>query len=83
MIALLVDRTPDQERGLAMGTLSASWDVGVVLGSALVGAVVERVSYHAGFGVGALGASVGLLVFALLERARARRPAYPRPAGAV
>ena len=83
MIALLVDRTPDQERGLAMGTLSASWDVGVVIGSVLVGAVVERLSFHAGFAVGALGASVGLLTFVLLERARARRPAYPRPAAAV
>ena len=83
MIALLVDRTPDGERGLAMGTLSASWDVGVVLGSALVGVVIERLSFHAGFAVGAIGACAGLLTFVLLERARARRPAYPRPAEAV
>jgi len=83
MIALLVDRTPDRERGLAMGTLSASWDVGVVLGSALVGLVIERLSFHAGFAVGAIGACAGLLTFVLLERARARRPAYPRPAEAV
>jgi len=83
MIALLVDRTPERERGLAMGTLSASWDVGVVLGSALVGLVIERLSFHAGFAVGAVGACAGLLTFVLLERARARRPAYPRPAEAV
>jgi MFS family permease len=83
MVALLVDRTPDRERGLAMGTLSASWDVGLVLGSALVGIVIERLSFHAGFAVGAIGACAGLLTFVLLERARARRPAYPRPAEAV
>lgn len=83
MIALLVDRTPDRERGLAMGTLSASWDVGVVIGSVLVGAVIERISFHAGFAVGAVGACAGLLTFVLLERARARRAAYPRPAAAV
>jgi len=83
MVALLVDRTPDRERGLAMGTLSASWDVGLVLGSALVGIVIERLSFHAGFAVGAMGACAGLLTFVLLERARARRPAYPRPAEAV
>ena len=83
MVALLVDRTPDRERGLAMGTLSASWDVGVVVGSALVGLVIERLSFHAGFAVGAVGACAGLLTFVLLERARARRPAYPRPAEAV
>jgi hypothetical protein len=33
MVALLVDRTPEAERGLAIGTLSGSWDVGVVIGS--------------------------------------------------
>ena len=83
MIALLVDRAPEQERGLAMGTLSASWDVGVVIGSVLVGIVIEGISFHAGFSVGAAGACAGLLTFVLLERARARRPAYPRPAAAV
>jgi MFS family permease len=83
MIALLVDRTPEQERGLAMGTLSASWDVGVVVGSVLVGVVIERLSFNAGFAVGAMGACAGLFTFVLLERARARRPAYPRPAAAV
>jgi dipeptide/tripeptide permease len=53
------------------------------VGSVLVGIAVERLSFHAGFAVGALGACAGLLTFVLLERARARRPAYPAPAGAV
>ena len=71
MIALLVDRAPEQERGLAMGTLSASWDVGVVIGSVLVGVIIDRLSFHAGFAMGAVGACAGLLTFVLLERARA------------
>jgi MFS family permease len=83
MVALLVDRTPDRERGLAMGTLSASWDVGVVVGSALVGAVIERASFGTGFGVGAAGACAAVAVFAALERRLMRAPAYHRPAAGV
>jgi predicted MFS family arabinose efflux permease len=83
MVALLVDRTPDRERGLAMGTLSASWDVGVVIGSALVGAVIERASFGTGFGVGAAGACAALALFLSLERRHRGAPAYPRPAAGV
>lgn len=83
MVALLVDRTPDRERGLAMGTLSASWDVGVVVGSALVGAVIERASFGTGFGVGAAGACAAVALFLALERRYDRAPAYPRPSAGV
>jgi MFS family permease len=83
MVALLVDRTPDRERGLAMGTLSASWDVGVVVGSALVGAVIERASFGTGFGVGAAGAFAAVALFLALERRYARAPAYSRRAAGV
>jgi MFS family permease len=83
MVALLVDRTPDRERGLAMGTLSASWDVGVVVGSALVGAVIERASFGTGFGVGAAGACAAVAVFLALERRYQSGPAYHRPAAGV
>jgi predicted MFS family arabinose efflux permease len=82
-VALLVDRTPDRERGLAMGTLSASWDVGVVVGSALVGAVIERASFGTGFGVGAAGACAAVAVFVALEHRLNRGPAYPRSATEV
>src|SRR6266436_4919131 len=49
LLALLVDRTPEGERGSAIGTLSGSFDLGSVVGSFLVGLTVERVSYAAGF----------------------------------
>ena len=41
LLALLVDRTPEAERGSAMGTLSGSFDLGSVLGSLLVGFTVR------------------------------------------
>jgi MFS family permease len=74
LLALLVDRTPEAERGSAMGTLSGSFDLGSVLGSLLVGFTVERVSFAAGFHTAAAGALAGLTVFVVGEwRAVLRR----------
>ena len=66
----VVDRADEADRGLALGTLSGSWDLGVVIGSVLIGAAADRVSYGAGFIVGALGAAVGTLALALGESRR-------------
>ena len=68
LLALLVDRTPEAERGSAMGTLSGSFDLGSVLGSLLVGFTVERVSFAAGFHTAAIGALAGLTLFVVTER---------------
>jgi MFS family permease len=73
MVALLVDRTPEAERGLAIGTLSGSWDVGVVIGSLIIGVTVERVSYAAGFLVAGGAAIAGLAAFVVTERRRVPR----------
>src|SRR5213592_3536890 len=79
LAALVVERAPEAERGLALGTLSGAWDLGVVVGSVLIGAVADRVSYGAGFAVGAGFAALGVGVLALTA---ARRPmAEPVPAG--
>jgi len=77
LLALLVDRTPEVERGSAMGTLSGSFDLGSVLGSLLVGFTVERVSFAAGFHVAAVGALAGLTLFLVTERRVARRALLP------
>lgn len=74
LAALVVDRADEADRGLALGTLSGSWDLGVVVGSVLIGAVADRVSYGAGFIVGALGAAAGTLALALGESRRTGRP---------
>ncbi len=68
LLAQLVDRTAERERGSAIGTLSGSFDLGNVIGSLLVGVTVERVSYAAGFRLAAAGALLGLLLFVLAER---------------
>jgi MFS family permease len=59
LVALVVDRAPEAQRGVAVGTLSGSWDLGVVLGSALVGFVADQYSYGAGFVVGGIGTALG------------------------
>ena len=83
LVALLIDRTPEAERGLALGTLSASWDVGAASGALLVGLTVERTSYAAGFGLAAATAALGLGAFLALERRRVGRRDLPRPAPGV
>ncbi|HET7342278.1 MAG TPA: MFS transporter [Methylomirabilota bacterium] len=73
LVALVVDRTPERERGLAIGTVSGAWDVGVALGSPAIAFLVEARGYPAGFLASALAASLGLAVFVFTERRR--RPA--------
>ena len=65
LAALVVDRAPESERGLALGTLSGAWDLGVVVGSALIGVVADRYSYAAGFAVGGAFAAMGVGALAL------------------
>jgi MFS family permease len=77
LLALLVDRTPEAERGSAMGTLSGSFDLGSVVGSLLVGLTVERVSFAAGFLLAAAGALAGLTQFVLAERLAVLRRSTP------
>ncbi|HYB40373.1 MAG TPA: MFS transporter [Candidatus Methylomirabilis sp.] len=79
LVALLVDRTPEPERGLAIGTLSASFDVGIVVGSLLIGFAVEHTSYALGYALAGGLAAVGLATFVATERARARVVSRPAP----
>jgi MFS family permease len=70
LVALVVDRTPEPERGLAVGTLSGAWDVGVALGSPLIALLVQSRGYSAGFLAAAAMTLLGLLTFVLTERRR-------------
>ena len=73
LAALVVDRAPEGERGLALGTLSGAWDLGVVVGSALIGVVADRASFGSGFAMAGVAAMLGTLAFFLTERYRTRR----------
>jgi MFS family permease len=78
LAALVVERAPEPERGLAMGTLSGAWDLGVVVGAALVGAVADRFSYGAGFAVAGMISAAGvasLILTASPSRRSAGAPA--------
>jgi len=77
LAALVVDRAPESERGLALGTLSGAWDLGVVVGSALIGVVADRYSFGAGFAVGAVFASIGVVALALTAPRAAARVVTP------
>jgi predicted MFS family arabinose efflux permease len=71
-MALVVDRVPDQERGVAMGLVSGAWDLGGCAGSLLIAGVVEHALHGAGF-VTATGLLIAALGgFVLVERSRAR-----------
>src|SRR5262245_15030002 len=83
LVALLVDRTPEAERGLAIGMLSGSWDVGVVIGSLIIGVTVERASFAAGFAVAAVASLLGLATFVAAERRRAGRGVVRDPSPGV
>ena len=70
LAALVVERAPERERGLALGTLSGAWDLGVVVGSALLGAVADHFSYATGFAVGSVFAALGVCALALTATRR-------------
>jgi MFS family permease len=81
LVALVVDRTPEPERGLAIGTLSGAWDVGVAVGSPLIALLIQSRGYSAGFLASATMTLLGLRTFIVTERRRRRlalRPQFGR-----
>jgi MFS family permease len=73
VVALVVDRVPERERGVAMGTVSGAWDLGVFAGSLLIAAVVARASHGAGFAVSTALTLLALFGLVLVERHRSPR----------
>ena len=70
LVALVVDRVPERERGVAMGTVSGAWDLGVFAGSLLIGAVVEHASHGAGFITATALTVIALGALVVVERRR-------------
>lgn len=69
-VALVVERVPERERGVAIGTVSGAWDLGLFAGSLLIAAVVERASHGAGFATAAALLALALAGLAGVERRR-------------
>jgi MFS family permease len=71
-LALVVlNRVPEERRGVAMGTFTAFFDLGMGIGSPLAGAAAAIGGYEAAFWLGA-ACSLGTVVVALTLRAAAR-----------
>jgi MFS family permease len=73
LLALTVDRSTVEERGVAMATFALTWDVGATAGPIVLGVVAAASSYATVFMIGAVLIGVGLLNY--LALARASRPA--------
>jgi MFS family permease len=65
---LVINRVPDDRRGVAMGTFTACFDVGVGLGAPIAGAAAAIGGYEWSFFVAAGGAIAALLLALLLGR---------------
>lgn len=74
LMALTADRVPDSERGEAMGSFTAFFDVGAGGGSYAVGALASAFGFRIAFGVPAVLCVVGIIVLVALNRAETRIP---------
>ena len=68
LFGLVVSRAPEDNRGAAMAIFTALFDLGLLLGGPLLGALIERAGYTPMFYTGAALTTVGLGIFLLWER---------------
>lgn len=71
MMAYLVDRTDEAVRGRALSTFTLGNDLGLSLGSFILGAIIQATNYRAAYVFGAAVAAAGAAAFALYN---AREP---------
>ncbi|MQA72950.1 MAG: MFS transporter [Solirubrobacterales bacterium] len=76
---LVVNRVPEERRGVAMGTFTAFFDLGMGVGGPLAGAAAALGGYSAAFALAAACALATVAVALTLRRASAGLPA-PAPA---
>jgi MFS family permease len=74
---LVVNRVPEERRGVAMGTFTAFFDLGMGIGSPLAGAAAAVGGYEAAF---VLAAGCALATIAVAVSLRAIAAAIPAPA---
>lgn len=68
LLAMVVTRAADRERGVALSMFTALFDLGLLLGSPLLGALLERTDYGAMFTAAAVVAVAGGVVYGLWDR---------------
>jgi MFS family permease len=88
LLALTIDAVPDGERGEALGSFTACFDVGAAAGGYAVGWIADQAGFRSGWLTAAAMCAVGLAVLMKIgHRVRAEAAAaaeaapYPEPAG--
>ena len=66
--ALVVDYTPIQDRGSALGFFTSFMDLGITAGAVILGAVGEKLGYEVMFYSGGAAVLIGLGIFAIFLR---------------
>jgi MFS family permease len=77
LFALVVSRTPEENRGSTLALFTALFDLGVLIGGPSFGFVIERFGFAAMYGAGGIGLALGTLLFFVLDRAVAPRRRAP------
>jgi len=75
MAVLAIRGVPDSDRGTAIGAFTTSYDIGLLIGSPLLGVVASHGGYAAAFFSAAIfsfAASIGSVIFAVREPRAAR-----------
>jgi len=82
LLAYVVDRAPEAERGQAMGSFNMFFDIGAPLGGFVAGRLIDWGGYGTGFGAMAAVAFLGVVFLAAGAVPSDRPSRNPAPAGA-
>ncbi len=77
LVLLVMDRVPPNRRGIAMGTFTACFDLGVGIGAPIAGAAAALGGYGSSFAVAALAATGASALAIVVGRRRALPGAVP------
>ena len=76
LMALTVDRVPDRERGEALGSFTACFDVGASTGGYLVGFVADAAGYSAAWATPGILCLLGMVALFFMAREHQFAPGH-------
>jgi MFS family permease len=80
--ALIVSLAPPERRGAANATFAIAMDLGIGLGSILMGFIIQKLGYESMYGISAIFAGVALVVYyALLRKRMPHHPVSAKTTG--
>ncbi len=66
--AMAVSTSPAERRGAANSTFLCAFDIGIGIGAAIAGALIDRIGYHYMFAIISLTAIISLILYILVGR---------------